>query len=75
MSGLAIQAQAENLSKQIHAPAAHPDFTVSDDWLRRRKERHSISQVKINGEVKSADTVAAEHYSSQSFNSLCKSNN
>ena len=29
----------------------------SSGWLKKWKQRHGISQVKINGEIKSADTV------------------
>ncbi|XP_028666328.1 jerky protein homolog-like [Erpetoichthys calabaricus] len=62
ISGPVIQAQAEKLYKEIHGPNADPEFTVSSDWLKRWKQRHGISQVKINGEIKSADTVAAEEF-------------
>ncbi|XP_028678617.1 jerky protein homolog-like [Erpetoichthys calabaricus] len=62
ISGPVIQAQAEKLYKEIHGPNADPEFTVSSGWLKRWKQRHGISQVKINGEIKSADTVAAEEF-------------
>ncbi|XP_028664025.1 jerky protein homolog-like [Erpetoichthys calabaricus] len=62
ISGPVIQAQAEKLCKEIHGPDADPEFTVSSGWLKRWKQRHGISQVKINGEIKSADTVAAEEF-------------
>uniref|UniRef100_A0A8C4RFE6 HTH CENPB-type domain-containing protein n=1 Tax=Erpetoichthys calabaricus TaxID=27687 RepID=A0A8C4RFE6_ERPCA len=62
ISGPVIQAQAEKLYKEIHGPDADPEFTVLSGWLKRWKQQHGISQVKINGEIKSADTVAAEEF-------------
>ncbi|XP_039623930.1 jerky protein homolog-like [Polypterus senegalus] len=62
ISGPVIQAQAEKLYKEIHGPDADPEFTVSSGWLKRWKQRHSISQIKINDEIKLADTVAAEEF-------------
>ncbi|XP_039590582.1 jerky protein homolog-like [Polypterus senegalus] len=65
ISGPVIQVQAEKLYKEIHGPDAESEFTVSSGWLKRWKQRHDISQVKINGEIKSADTVAAEEFISK----------
>ncbi|XP_051778577.1 jerky protein homolog-like [Erpetoichthys calabaricus] len=62
ISGPVIQAQAEKLYKEIFGPDADPEFTVSSGWLKRWKQRHGISQVKINDEIKSADTVTAEEF-------------
>jgi hypothetical protein len=38
------------------------EFVASKGWLYRFQQRHGISQVKITGEVRSADTAAAEAF-------------
>ena len=59
ISGPLVQAQAQGLSDSIHGEGA---FHASRGWLHRWKKRHGIHQVKISGEIRSADLEAAEAF-------------
>ena len=51
--------QAQKFHKDLHADDPG-DFVASKGKLHRFHNRHGISQVKITGEVRLADTVTAE---------------
>ena len=52
-----MRAQAKKISHAIHGPQR--DSGLSRGWLWRWQKRHGIGQVKICGEVRSADLEAA----------------
>ena len=59
ISGPLVQSQVHGLSETLHGDAT---FHASKGWLYRWKKHHSIHQVKISGEVRSADVKAAEAF-------------
>ena len=60
ISGEVVRVQAEKLHKAIHG--SHKETAVSRGWLQRWQKRHGVTQVKICGEVKSADLEAAASF-------------
>ena len=60
ISGVLLQAQAVKFHEQMRPDG--PEFVASNGWLHRFKNRHGIGCVGINGEIKSADTGAAEEF-------------
>ena len=63
ISGSVIQFQATQFNKRLNGEDS--DFKASIGWLDRFKKRHGISQVSVSGEIRSADTEAAESYPDQ----------
>ena len=63
ISGSIVQAQAEQFDKQLNGEDSN--FKASTGWLDRFKKRHGISQVRVAGEIRSADTEAAHSYPDQ----------
>ena len=61
ISGPVLSMQAQKFHSQLHADNSG-DFVASKGWLNRFQHRHGISQVKINGESRSADTTAADEF-------------
>lgn len=60
ISGTVVQIQAGKFDKALNGEES--TFKASQGWLQRFKNRHGISQVSIAGEVRSADTEAAQTY-------------
>ena len=60
ISGPLIQGQATKFNEALNGKET--SFVASTGWLHRFKDRHGISQVSIAGEVRSADTEAAQSY-------------
>ena len=55
-----MQAQAEKFDKRLNGDESN--FKASTGWLDRFKKRHGISQVSVAGEIRSADSEAAQSY-------------
>ena len=62
-SGEIVRVKAEKLHKAING--SHKETADSRGWLQRWQKRHGITQVKISGELKSADLEAAASFSPQ----------
>ncbi|XP_064414835.1 jerky protein homolog-like [Latimeria chalumnae] len=62
ISGPIVKAQAEKFCKELNG---ENNFAASQGWLDRFKRRHGISQVKISGEIRSADSEAANTFSDE----------
>ncbi|XP_006011116.1 jerky protein homolog-like [Latimeria chalumnae] len=62
ISGPIVKAQAEKFCKELNG---ENNFAASQGWLDRFKRRHGISQVKISGEIRSADSEAANTFSNE----------
>jgi hypothetical protein len=60
ISGPILKAQAEKFDKQMNGETSQ--FKASNGWLDRFKNRHGISQVFVCGEIRSADSEAADKY-------------
>ena len=60
ISGVLLQGQAVKFHQQMRPDG--PEFVASNGWLHRFKKRHGIGCVGINGEIKSADTGAAQEF-------------
>ncbi|XP_060577429.1 jerky protein homolog-like [Ruditapes philippinarum] len=60
VSGPVIRAQAKKMNQELNGDDSQ--FEASNGWLSRFKHRHSISQVTIRGEQRSADESAAAAY-------------
>ena len=63
ISGPILSAQAQKFSKELHGE--DDDFLASRGWLHRFQKRHGISEVKVCGEVRSADAAAAHEFGPQ----------
>lgn len=61
ISGALLQEQAVKFHGELRGPDG-PEFVASNGWLAKFKRRHQIHGVKINGEIKSADTAGAEAF-------------
>ncbi|XP_053886759.1 tigger transposable element derived 5-like [Malaclemys terrapin pileata] len=60
ISGPILKAQAEKFDRLINGNESK--FKASNGWLDRFKRRHTISQVLVSGEIRSADKEAANSY-------------
>uniref|UniRef100_A0A674KH34 HTH CENPB-type domain-containing protein n=1 Tax=Terrapene triunguis TaxID=2587831 RepID=A0A674KH34_9SAUR len=60
ISGPILKAQAEKFDRLINGNESK--FKASNGWLDRFKKRHTISQVLVSGEIRSADKEAADSY-------------
>ncbi|XP_064421719.1 jerky protein homolog-like [Latimeria chalumnae] len=58
-AGPTVKAQAEKFCQELNGDN---NFAASQGWLDRFKRRHGISQVKISGEIRSADSEAASTF-------------
>ena len=63
ISGSIVQGQAKQFDKQLNGEDSN--FKASTGWLDRFKKRHGISQVRVAGEIRSADAEAAHCYPDQ----------
>ena len=63
ISGAIVQAQAEKFDRNLNGEDS--SFKASTGWLDRFKKRHSINQVSVSGEIRSADSEAAQTYPDQ----------
>jgi hypothetical protein len=61
ISGPVLSVQAQKFHNELHTDNPG-DFVASKGWLNRFQHRHGITQVKITGEVRSADTTAADAF-------------
>uniref|UniRef100_H3AEI1 HTH CENPB-type domain-containing protein n=1 Tax=Latimeria chalumnae TaxID=7897 RepID=H3AEI1_LATCH len=59
ISGPIVKAQAEKFCQELNGDN---NFSASQGWLDRFRRRHGISQVKISGEIRSADSEAASTF-------------
>jgi transposase-like protein len=59
VSGPILMSQAEKITQDLHGSDPSTSTPVSRGWLDRWKSRHSIRQVRVCGEEKSADVAAA----------------
>ena len=60
LSGPIMQTLVSQLSREIHGSDTPPG--ISKGWLDRWKARHGIRSIRIAGEIRSADTQAAEAF-------------
>ena len=60
LSGPIMQTLVSQLSQEIHGSDTPPE--VSKGWVDRWKSRHGIRSIRIAGEIRSADTQAAEAF-------------
>jgi len=60
LSGPILQTMAAQMSQEIHGSSSTPQ--ISKGWLDRWKARHGIRAIRITGEVRSADSAAAEAF-------------
>lgn len=60
VSGPLLQARAVEMNQALHGPSS--TFKCSNGWLQRWKQRHAVREVKISGEIRSADVEAAEAF-------------
>ena len=63
ISGAIVQAQAEKFDRNLNGEDS--SFKASTEWLDRFKKRHGINQVSVSGEIRSADSEAAQTYPDQ----------
>ena len=63
ISGAIVQAQAEKLDRNLNVEDS--SFKASTGWLDCFMKPHGINQVSVSGEIRSADSEAAQTYPDQ----------